>query len=227
MKTRTTTWAAQIAVVLVLMASGMASGATGFLSWNSPLGKNVAEAGYCPATTSLSGGTHQGCGEGSLQDAAGLFVAPITTGAGEYVSNPMLEHLGRGYGQAAEQTFRPWLKAGVNFEAEQLVQLGLEKNTTVWRPTIEQTQSAAFKVIVGKPKYTSGGLLRGSILEATEPGFLEIKSGRSVLNSTYQLRLQTYRSLVEDTPYTIRTTRPVNPQFRSWLERWGVTIENP
>ena len=78
MKTRTTTWAAQIAVVLVLMASGMASGATGFLSWNSPLGKNVAEAGYCPATTSLSGGTHQGCGEGSLQDAAGLFVAPGT-----------------------------------------------------------------------------------------------------------------------------------------------------
>jgi hypothetical protein len=76
MKTRAKTWLAQIAVMLMLMASGMASGATGFLSWNSPLGKNAAEAGYCPAATSLSGESHRGCGELSQQDAAGLFVAP-------------------------------------------------------------------------------------------------------------------------------------------------------
>jgi hypothetical protein len=76
MTTPRTTWPAQIAVVLVLLASSMASGASGFLSWNSPLGENAAEAGYCQAATSLSGGTHRGCGDLKPQDAAGLFVAP-------------------------------------------------------------------------------------------------------------------------------------------------------
>jgi hypothetical protein len=117
------------------------------------------------------------------------------------------------------------LRAGVEFEAQQLAELGLPKNTTVWRPTIEQTQSAAFKVIVGEAKYTKGGLLKGSILDATETGLLEIKGGRSVLDSTYQLRLQTYRSLIESQPYTIRTTRPINPPFRDLLQRWGVKVE--
>jgi predicted GIY-YIG superfamily endonuclease len=82
--TRTTTWPAQIAVVLVLMASGMASGANGFLSWNSPLGENVAEASHCQEATSISGELHRGCGELSQQDAAELFVAP-KTGESVYV----------------------------------------------------------------------------------------------------------------------------------------------
>ena len=80
-------------------------------------------------------------------------------------------------------------------------------------------------MIVGEAKYTKGGLLRGTTLDATDAGFLEIKGGTSTLNSTYQLRLQTYRSLIEETPYTIRTTRPVNSTFGDWLQRWGVKVE--
>jgi hypothetical protein len=80
-------------------------------------------------------------------------------------------------------------------------------------------------VIVGDPKYTRGGLLKGTTLDATEAGLLEIKHGSSVLDSSYQLRLQTFRSLTEGTPYTIRTTRPINPTFRDWLQRWGVKVE--
>lgn len=112
--------------------------------------------------------------------------------------------------------------------------LGMVSRLSTWRPTIEQSQSAAFKVIVGEAKYTEGGL-RGTILDATETGLLEIKGGSSVLNSTYQLRLQTYRFHVENAEraaknlpplsYTIRTTRPVNPTFRDWLQRWGVKVE--
>ncbi len=45
MTTLRTAWPAQIAVMLLLLASGMASGACVFLSGNSPLGKNAAEAG--------------------------------------------------------------------------------------------------------------------------------------------------------------------------------------
>ena len=62
-------------------------------------------------------------------------------------------------------------------------------------------------------------------LDSTQGGLVEIKHGRSVLNSTYQLRLQTFRSLTEELPYTIRTTRPVNSTFQEWLQRWGVTVE--
>jgi hypothetical protein len=36
-------------------------------------------------------------------------------------------------------------------------------------------------------------MLKGSILDATETGLPEIKGGSSVLDSTYLLRLQTYR----------------------------------
>jgi hypothetical protein len=78
MTTPRTTWPAQIAVVL-LLAAGMASGATSFLSWNSPLGKNAAEAGFCRAGTALSGEPHRGCGDFKQQDAADLFVAPART----------------------------------------------------------------------------------------------------------------------------------------------------
>ncbi|MFN6103039.1 MAG: polymorphic toxin-type HINT domain-containing protein, partial [Planctomycetaceae bacterium] len=117
------------------------------------------------------------------------------------------------------------LKDGVECEAEQLTKLGLSKNSISWRPTIEQTHTAAFKVIVGKAKYTKGGLLKGSILDSKGMGLLEIKGGTSVLNSTYQLRLQTYMSLMEGHTYTIRTSRPINPSFNEWLQRWSVTVQ--
>jgi len=117
------------------------------------------------------------------------------------------------------------LKSGVDFEAQQLAQLGQAKNDTVWRPTNEQISSAAFKVIVGEAKYTPSGKPVGTILDATGDGLLEIKHGISELSSSYQLRLQAFRALAEGTPFTIRSTRPINLTFQGWLERWGVKIE--
>lgn len=87
--------------------------------------------------------------------------------------------------------------------------------------------SAAFKVIVGEPEFTPGGLPKGTIFDGTLGGNLEIKGGSSMLNSTYQLRLQTYRSLKTNTPLTIETTRPINPTFQNWLNRWGVSVARP
>jgi len=115
------------------------------------------------------------------------------------------------------------LTRGRAFEAQQLAEIGAPKNTTVWRPTRAQTESAAFETIVGEPKFTPGGSPVGTILDTAG---LEIKGGVSPLGSSYQLRLQTYRSLVLDEPLTIVTTRPVRSTFQAYLERWGVTVES-
>jgi len=119
------------------------------------------------------------------------------------------------------------MRAGQVFEGNVLAAQNLAKNTGVWRPTAAQIDSSAFKVVVGDARYTRGGLPRGTILDSVEGGFLEIKGGRSILDSTYQLRLQTYRSLVENTPLTIQTTRPVSIEFGQWFTRWGGRIEAP
>jgi RHS repeat-associated protein len=119
------------------------------------------------------------------------------------------------------------MKAGKAFEARRLGELGLERNTSVWRPTSQQMESSAFKVIVGKAKRTSRrGKPKGTRLDSIQGDLLELKGGRSTLNSTYQLRLQVYMSVMEGTPLTLRTTRPINPTFRGWLKRWGVQIED-
>ncbi len=128
---------------------------------------------------------------------------------------------------AANSAVNP-LRAGQLHEAEQLAKLGVDKNTLVFRPTQEQIDSAAFKVIVGDAKYTKGGQVKGTIFDGvSDTGYLEIKGGRSELNSTYQLRLQTYKSLVDNKPLTIQTTRPVNPEFQKWLDSWGVKVVKP
>jgi RHS repeat-associated protein len=119
------------------------------------------------------------------------------------------------------------LVAGQQFEGEQLESLNLEKNNQIWRPSQADIDSAAFKVIVGKPKYTATGEPVGTIFDATEGGLLELKGGSSTLDSSYQLRLQTYRSLKLNQPYTIRSTRTPNPKFDDWLKRWGVNVEQP
>jgi len=116
---------------------------------------------------------------------------------------------------------------GVLYEEKRLAQIAAAKNTTVWRPTVLDTESAAFKVIVGEPRYTPTGLLKGTIFDATEPRLLEIKGGTSPLDSSYQLRLEVYRSLKQDVPLTIETSRPVNPSFQDWLARWGVSVKKP
>ena len=119
------------------------------------------------------------------------------------------------------------LRAGQAFEADILAAQNIAKNTGVWRPSAAQIDSAAFKVVVGNARYTSTGLPRGTIMDSVEGGLLEIKAGSSVLDSTYQLRLQTYRSPVENTPLTIQTTRPVGSEFGQCLDRWGVSIQVP
>lgn len=115
--------------------------------------------------------------------------------------------------------------SGQAAEALALEALKVEKNTAVWRPTPEQIRSLAFKSIVGAPRYTTTGLARGTVLDSVDAGFAEIKSGSSTLDSTYQLRLQTYRALVENQPLTIYTNRPVDVQFGHWLNPRGVQIE--
>ena len=98
----------------------------------------------------------------------------------------------------------------------------------MWRPTPEDIDSAAFKTVVGPAKYTPKGLPVGTSVDVAEAGgSIEIKGGTKVLESSYQLRLQTYHALKTETPLTIRTARPVNPTFADWLSRWGVNVENP
>src|SRR5665213_3168493 len=117
------------------------------------------------------------------------------------------------------------LTSGQAAEAQALQMLKLTKNTEVWRPSPEQIGSEDFHQIVGSPHYTATGLPRGTVLDSVIAGFAEIKSGASVLDSTYQLRLQTYRSVIEKQPLTIYTSRPVDADFDQWLHPHGVAIK--
>ena len=83
------------------------------------------------------------------------------------------------------------------------------------------------RAIVGDAKYTPGGKLTGTIFDGVDGGYLEIKGGASELNSTYQLRLETYKAIIDKQPFTIQTTRPVNPEFQQWLDFWGVKVTKP
>ncbi len=129
--------------------------------------------------------------------------------------------------RSAGQRFRApvSLVTGQEAEARALGALRLNKNTSVWRPSPEQVQSPEFRQIVGQPLFTARGVARGTVLDSTESGLTEIKSGSSILSSTYQLRLQTYRSVAEEQPLRILTDRPIDIQFGQWLNPWGVKIE--
>jgi len=117
------------------------------------------------------------------------------------------------------------LTSGQIAEAQALQVLNLTKNTEVWRPSPEQIGSEDFHMIVGPPHYTATGLPKGTVLDSVIAGFAEIKSGGSVLDSTYQLRLQTFRSVIEKQPLTIYTSRPVDSGFGRWLHPHGVAIK--
>jgi hypothetical protein len=118
-------------------------------------------------------------------------------------------------------------RAGRLYEEERLGERGETKNTDTWRPTQDQVKSAAFGVIVGPPKVTRGGQQIGTIVDVSEGGALEVKGGKSSLYSTYQLRLQVYRSLIEQQSLTIETTRTPNPTLQGWFDRWGVQVLRP
>ena len=119
------------------------------------------------------------------------------------------------------------LRSGQLHEAEQLAKLGVEKGTNVFRPSAAEIETATFKAMVGDAQYTKGGQLKGTIFDSTSNGYLEIKGGASTLNSTYQLRLQTYKSVIDNQPFTLQTTRPVNPAFSNYLDFWGVNVVKP
>jgi hypothetical protein len=116
----------------------------------------------------------------------------------------------------------PQLPKGKAWELDQLKQLGKPPNETTWRPTEDQIRSAAFNVIVGPAKYTRGGKPLGVKVDSAG---LELKHGTKALESSYQLRLMTYRALVVNEPLVIRTTRVPNPEFAAWLQRWGVKVD--
>lgn len=117
------------------------------------------------------------------------------------------------------------LTLGQAAEAQALQSLRLTKNTEVWRPSPAQVVSPDFEQIVGPAHYTATGLVRGTVLDSVVPELAEIKAGSSVLDSSYQLRLQTYRAVIEGRPLTIYTSRPVGPDFRHWLAPHGVEIK--
>jgi hypothetical protein len=78
MTTKTTTWAAQIAVAMLLLATGTASASSGLLSANSPRDKNPLEGSFHRVSASVSGEPHQGWGEVCAGSAADSVVAPRT-----------------------------------------------------------------------------------------------------------------------------------------------------
>ena len=128
---------------------------------------------------------------------------------------------------ALESEVPPQLTAGQEFEAYQLDLAGLNKNSTVLRPTPDQVNSATFRAVVGNPAYTPGGQLRGTIFDSVDNGYFEIKGGSSPLDTSYQLRLQTYFSLTDGEPFTIITSRPIAPSFQQYLDFWGVNVVSP
>jgi uncharacterized protein YukE len=84
--------------------------------------------------------------------------------------------------------------AGSKFETQVLQELGLGKNTTIWRP------GTAFE-----GKTTKGGLPRGTIPDADEQGFIvEIKDTAN-LQARFQIRLESLYARVTGRPLWIVT----------------------
>jgi hypothetical protein len=87
---------------------------------------------------------------------------------------------------AAETGVPSALRSGQLAEGPALDAIGSSGKVT-FTPTADQINSAAFKVIVGDAKYTASGTPVSTIFDgSTAGGLAEIKSGSSVLNSTYQ-----------------------------------------
>ena len=119
----------------------------------------------------------------------------------------------------------PVLVSGQQAELSALERLRRQKNRQVYRPSDEQMNSPEFKKIVGPAQYTERGYARGTVMDVADGEFAEIKSGASVLEPTYQLRLQAYRAAVEQRPLCIYTNRPVSAQFTERITSLGVAIE--
>ncbi|WP_429192026.1 hypothetical protein [Fusobacterium sp. PH5-44] len=173
---------------------------------------------------------------GSLEVGKGLLNIVTVKGAAKGIKNDATSLYGKLTGQTSifsglssnlmnNQNSKNPMEVGIAKEKEALLNRNLPKNTEVWRPTEADVNSQLFKDIVGEAKFTKTGLYKGTIFDSTRNGFLEIKAGTSALNSTYQLRLQTYRAVSTKTPYTISTNRTPNPTFLSFLNKWDVNME--
>ncbi|WP_294122236.1 LysM peptidoglycan-binding domain-containing protein [Sphingomonas sp.] len=148
-------------------------------------------------------------------EALGAFVGPTAS------YSPTI----RSFDFAVEGGMPSHLAAGVADEAAWMAEMGFDNSSkALWRPSAAEIDSQLFQDIVGTAKYTPGGKPVGTIFDAIDGGFFERKSGSSTLNSSYQLRLQTYRSVSTGTDFTLSTARPINPTFNQWLNRWGVNV---
>lgn len=129
-------------------------------------------------------------------------------------------------GEATQQGNKQAIfQSGRNVEAEKLSKLNIHKNNTVFRPSEDDINSAAFNVIVGDAKYIKSGVLKGTIFDSVDGANIEIKSGKSVLSSSYQIRLQLYRSVTTNTQYILRTSSPVTQELQDIITRWGGKVE--
>lgn len=81
MTRKRTTWAAQIAVVMLLLATGTAPASSSLLAGNSPRGKNSLEGSFHRAWSSVSAEGSRGWGEVCTGSAADSVVAPNAGGA--------------------------------------------------------------------------------------------------------------------------------------------------
>jgi len=111
-------------------------------------------------------------------------------------------------------------------EAEEriLKDLNLGKNKIIWRPTQEQIESPLFKKIVGVCQYTKQGIHKGTVLDSTDGGYTEIKSGSSMIYPTRQIRLQTFKATIDEKTLTIYTDRPISDELKRWSKTYGVKL---
>jgi uncharacterized protein YukE len=84
--------------------------------------------------------------------------------------------------------------AGSKFEAQVLQELGLTKNTSVWRP------GTAFE-----GKYTKGGQPRGTIPDADEQGFIVEIKDTATLEARFQIRLESLYARLTGKPMWVIT----------------------
>ena len=160
--------------------------------------------------------------DGPISADVGIDPIDILTGFLASGSKVVLGSLAK---SAAKGGVPAALRAGQLAEGPALRAIGSTGKLT-FTPTAEQIESAAFKVIVGDAKYTKLGVPVSTIFDGvTSTGLAEIKSGSSILGSTYQLRLQTYGALINNLPLTLYTSRPINGAFSDWLMRWGVSVK--
>jgi hypothetical protein len=76
MTTRATTWAAQLALVLVMLMAATASASSGLLSGNSCRDKNALKDGFRRDEAAVIAAKHRSCGECCSRSAADFVVAP-------------------------------------------------------------------------------------------------------------------------------------------------------